>query len=143
MDKELIQKLTQEQPLGAEEALRLDAALEGPEGRSIALAVSNLAEDAPSLAWRSGLNEALSKVSRRRRAVVVLRFGFGATAVAAACFLVATFFQPMQPTAPVGNQSVADNKPEESLEDAILAGHQDAMNQASLGVTVSFGESGS
>ena len=142
MDKELIQKVLTEHPLTAEEALRLDGALEGDAGKWIAHVVSSLPEESLSLTWRSELNERLAKVSRRRRRVVYWRLGFGAAAVAAASILTVMLVQPVQPTG-APRPGIVDTRPEESLEDAILAGHRDAMSQASLGVSVSFNEAGS
>ncbi len=143
MDKDLIRKLTDEQPLTAEESLRLDAALESADSVRFAQSVSRLADETPSLAWRSALNESLSKVSRRRRTGLVLRYGFGATAVAAASFLVVSFIQPFRAEDGGKAPAVVDNRSESSLEDEIVAGHHDAMSRASLGVAVSFNESGS
>ncbi len=141
MDKELFKKLIDEQPLTAEEALRLDGALEG-EGSKMALhAVSALSEDAPSMTWRSSLNQRLSQVSRMRRTAVYWRFGVAASAVAAASVLVVSFIQPFRPET-VENPRIADNN-EPTVEEAILIEQEDAMGQASLGVHISFNETGS
>ena len=141
MDKELFNKLRNEHPLTAEEALRLDEMLEGGGSRLVAQAVSALQDEEPSLTWRSALNERLASVSRSRRTALVWRFGAAATAVAAASFAVLTLVQPRVPEQSQGPRIAENRGP--TLEDTILSEHQDAMGQASLGIHVSFDETGS
>jgi hypothetical protein len=138
MDKELFKKLVGEQALTAEEALRLDEALEVT--RTAKDVVEELPDETPSLSWRSGLNQRLALVSKRRRTVVLLRFGMAATAVAAASLLAITLFQPINKPKPAGAH-YAENEP--SLEETILSGHEEATSQASLGVYVAYDETGS
>jgi hypothetical protein len=145
MDKELIGKLKGEQPLSAEEALRLDSALESERGQMVASIVSGLVDESPSLAWRSSLNERLAKSARKSRAALAWRFGFGATAAAATFVLAVILMQPtsVPDRAAPEPRNTVDNTPKESVEDAILAGHQDVVQQASLGVSVAYNDSGS
>jgi hypothetical protein len=140
MDKELISKLKAEQPLTAEESLRLDTALDSTD--LARRAVSELPDEAPSLAWRSGLNERLVAVSRKRLTHVYWRFGLSAAVCGAATLFVLTvFLKPIgQPQDDGGQVRVAKEK---TVEDAILSEHQDALGEMSLGVHVTFDESGS
>ena len=142
MDKDLIRKLLDEHPLTAEESLRLDGALEGARSQFVAQAVGGLEDETPSLAWRSRLNETLVKASKRRRVAQFWRLGFGATALAAACFMVLTLMNPEVPGETPKSRPVASQPHKESVEDAILSGHQDAINEASLGVNIAYNSSG-
>jgi hypothetical protein len=104
-----------------------------------ARAVCSLEDAAPSLAWRSSLNQRLSQVSKRRRTAVYWRFGAAAGAVAACWALVASVVQPFEaPSQPPTRVAT-----ESSLEEAILTDHENQMGQASVGVHVSFNEAGS
>jgi hypothetical protein len=141
MNRDLFKKLIDEQPLTAEETLRLDGALEGEGSKMARHAVSALDDDAPSMTWRSSLNQRLAQVSRKRRTAVYWRFGVAASAVAAASVLVVSFFQPYRPET-VKSPQIAE-RPELSVEEAILTEHEYQMGQASVGVQVSFNEAGS
>lgn len=140
MNKDLLKKLNGEQPLTAEESLRLDAALETQA--PVASVVAGLPDESPSMSWRSGLNQRLAKVSRTRRAAPVWRLGIAAVGVAAASLLVVSLLQPVPPDNGPVKTTVAESKVKPSLEDAILAEHNDATSQASLGVHVSYRETG-
>jgi hypothetical protein len=143
MDKDMFKKLAAEQPMTAEEALRLDAALEGDTERLSRHAMAALGEDSPSLAWRSSLNQRLSHVSRRRRQAVYWRFGVAVSGVAAATVFVLSFMVPMD-TQERPSPRIADHHRACSLEDAIIGEHESQMGQASLGVmNVSYSETGS
>lgn len=143
MDKDMFKKLAAEQPMTAEETLRLDAALDGDAERLSRHAMASLGEDSPSLAWRSSLNQRLSQVSRRRRQAVYWRFGVAASGVAAATVFVLSFMAPMN-TEERPSPRIADHHRASSLEDAIIGEHESQMGQASLGVmNVSYTESGS
>ncbi|MCH8978937.1 MAG: hypothetical protein IH945_06805 [Armatimonadetes bacterium] len=140
MDKNLIEKIVAESDLSAEESLRLDEALEAKGSAAVARAVRELPDDAPSMAWRSDLNEKLGKASRKQRVLVTWRYGLAVTAGATAMFLFVNFGQPGPVEDPIvrkGTQIVEST----SLEDDILSDHQNAMTQASMGVIVSFDES--
>lgn len=139
MNKDLFKKLVHEQPLTAEEALRLDSALEGEGSKMAQHAVSTLDDDSPSMAWRSSLNQRLTQVSKRRRTAVYWRFGAAASAVAAVSVLVVSFIQPFEAPSQPPTRVAAES----SVEEAILTDHEGQMGQASLGVHVSFNEAGS
>lgn len=138
MDKELFKKIEAENDLSAEESLRLDEALEATGSAAAGRAVHALHDDAPSMAWRSDLNEKLGKASRRQRTLVIWRYGLAVTAGATAMFLVVSFGQPIPrgPT-PVMPPQISDSA---SLEDDIVSDHQNAVTQISMGVIVSFDE---
>jgi hypothetical protein len=140
MNKDLLNKVKVEQPLTAEESLRLDAALEAQE--RVASVVSGLPDEAPSLSWRSELNQRLARVSRTRRAGPVWRFGIAAVGMAAVSLMVISLLQPVPSESGGVKTAVAEGKAKASLEDAILAEHNDATSQASLGVHVSYNEAG-
>lgn len=144
MDKDMFKKLAAEQPMTAEETLRLDAALDGEAGRLSRHAMAALGEDAPSLAWRSELNQKLSHVSRRRRQAVYWRFGVAASGVAAATVFVLSFMAPIDSEQRPSPRIADRHAPATTLEDAIIGEHESQMGQASLGVmNVAFNESGS
>jgi hypothetical protein len=144
MDKDMFNKLAAEQPMTAEEALRLDAALESDSEKLSRHALSALGEDSPSLAWRSALNQRLAHVSRRRRQTVYWRFGVAASGVAAATVFVLSFMMPSPPSERLTPRVVERGAPAASLEDAIIGEHEDQMGQASLGVmNVAFNDTGS
>ena len=138
MDKDLLKKLTSEQALTAEETLRLDRTLDLGEASETARMVSLLPEDAPSMAWRSGLNERLATVSRKRRSALYWRFGTATAAVAACSFLVFSLVRPADHARPIQGGAVVENTKRASLEDAIIGEHETAANEASLGVQISF-----
>ncbi len=140
MDKNLLKKIVAENELSAEESLRLDEALEATGSAAARRAVRALHDDAPSMAWRSDLNEKLGKASRRQRTLVTWRYGLAVTAGATAMFLFVNFWQPGS----IDGSTVIDPRPvaeSASMEDDILSDHQNAMTQASMGVIVSFDES--
>lgn len=140
---DLKRKLMEELPLTAEEALRLDSSLESSAGLSIAKAVAGLPDDAPSLEWRSRLNEKLAKASKRRKAIVFWRVGFGATAAAAVCTVFVLMAQPnVGQDSPIVSPTTVENTPKESVEDAIISEHEGTVTQASLGVSVAFHDIG-
>jgi hypothetical protein len=139
MNKDMFKKLENEQPLTADEALFLDEVLEGESANVSLLAMGGLSEDSPSLAWRSGLNVELAKVSRRRRSLVFLRYGIATGAVAAACASILMLVRPSEQPAPVETRIAQES----TVEDAIFSEHESMMGNASLGVHVSFNDSGS
>ena len=137
MDKKLFNKILADEQLSAEESLRLDEALESKASAAAVSAVRALGDEAPSLAWRSDLNEKLMKGSRRRRTQVMWRYGLAVTAGATAMFLFVNFSQPIPgKTTTFGEPAHVSQAA--SLEDDVLSDHQNAMTQASMGVIVSF-----
>ena len=139
---DLNKKLTEELPLTAEEALRLDGALECARGQFVATLVNGLPDEAPSLEWRSQLNEKLVRGSKRKRTLVYWRLGFGATAAMAVCAALVMMVNPGG-TDPIAPARAVENVPQETVEDAILSGHEEMVQQASLGVSVAYHDSGS
>jgi hypothetical protein len=140
---DLNRKLTEEHPLTAEEALRLDGALESARSQFVATLVSGLPDEAPSLEWRSQLNEKLARCSKRKRTVRYWRFGFGATAAMAVCAALVMMVRPDGGSQPIAPNRAVENVPQETVEDAILSGHEEMVSQASLGVSVAYHDSGS
>jgi len=139
MDKELFKKLIDEKPLTAEEALELDEALESDACEQVAHMVAAQHDDAPSLEWRSELNEKLSSETRKGRKAWF--WGVGAavsTGAAATLMFLAMFNAPISEGPQGGN--VADNTAAQTdtLEDLLIEEHQQAMNQEQLGLYVSF-----
>ena len=115
--------------------------MEATGSASAGRAVRALHDDAPSLARRSDLNEKLTKASRRQRTLLIWRYGLAVTAGATAMFLFVSFGQP----GPIDRQIVDKGNPivdSASLEDDIVSDHQNAMMQGSMGVVVSFDDSG-
>ena len=140
MDKRLFDKILADEQLSAEESLRLDQALELKGSTAAGRAVGELPDEAPSMAWRSDLNEKLSKGSRQHRNLLMWRYGLAVSAGATAMFLIVNFGQPIADNAaPFSDPPLVTDST--TLEDDILSDHQNAMTQISMGVVVSFDES--
>lgn len=139
MDKNLIEKLAREDALTAEEMLRLDRLLDDSGGGPAAW-VGQLPNAEVSLAWRSDLNEKLIRQSQRRRIARVWTFGSSAVAVAASAFALFTVLKPAEVPSPVAVDKPVVSAP--MKDGALVRAHNDAVVQASLGVTLPS-ESGS
>ena len=140
MDRHFEEKALQELPMTVEEALQLDAELEKGASRAVAGLVSQLPDNPPSLAWRSSLNDRLMRLRVVPRPVRVWIAGAAATAAVALCSLL--WFPTLQRGGQADRASVVGDS-QQSLEEAILAEHQDSAGHASLGVYASFAETGS
>jgi len=111
---------------------RIDEQLNSEAQRTVASVVKRLPEDAPSLAWRSALNERIladqSKMQRKRRFWVFARPAMAAIAAAS----LAIAFVAKAP-----NSSVV-LRPSGSMEQALIEAHLDAsqgMDVAGIGLT--------
>lgn len=133
----LHKKLFAESPLSAEESLRLDAALEATQDPSLSSAIRNLGDEEPSLAWRSGLNAKLFAISSKKKARVFWTRLTWATACG--CALVLAFSVRPAPPEKSGHSAIVASG--STVEDAIMADHQDAVSQTSLGIFVGYGDS--
>jgi len=140
MDRNLYQKLSREEALTAEETLRLDAMLE--QSTPAEQWVTQIEDSEMSFAWRSSLNEKLIQRSAKRRQAKF--WSFGSTAVAAAATVFAIFIVQRQSPVetPTTTNNVAISAPGPIREGALVRSHNDAVVQASLGVTMPA-ESGS
>lgn len=139
MDKNLMEKLAREDALTAEEMLRLDRMLDD-SGAGPALWVGQLPDADVSLAWRSDLNEKLIRQSQRRRTARIWTFGSSAVAVAASAFALFTVLRPAEgPVSAIAGEPVVAAP---MTDGALVRAHNDAVVQASLGVTLPS-ESGS
>ncbi len=140
MDQNLYQKLSREDALTAEESLRLDTMLEQTGQADVW--VSQIEEPAMSLAWRSSLNDQLIKRSAMRRQTRFWSFGSTAVAVAASAFalFMVQSKEPINSSAPMSSRPTTNSGP--LAEGALVRAHNDAVVQASLGVTLPS-ESGS
>lgn len=125
MDREWIEKLESEGPLGIEDSLRLDQALEAQQ--PVSRLVAGLPEDVPSLEWRSGLNAALAaRAARPRRLWLGWASGLATTAACAAAILA---FGPKQgPAVPGPSQTEA------SVEEMLMSAHNSTEAQEHLGL---------
>lgn len=134
MNWELKKKLANEQHLSVEEALRLDQALEAES--NVSALMKSLEDEAPSLAWRSALNEKLIASTGRRKRTYAVRWvsGFAATAaVAIFAFVslprvnpIATDYQP---------QNTVKTVKSTGLEESLLTAHMEADIESGLGVS--------
>ncbi len=130
-------KRSDETLLTIEESMRLDAALEATENQIVVKSVKNLSDEEPSLAWRSSLNTRLgSAYTKKRSSTVWMRalWAVGCGCVAWIAFVFVTTVRPEE--RPIREHSVA----QVSVEDAILADHQDAVSQTSLGIYIGYGD---
>lgn len=140
IDQDLMRKLESEQPLTAEETLRLDAMLDDDPG--VSNAVACLPEDEPSLEWRSRLNQELKKHARPHRPAPQARFrwllGGGAAAVAASAAIVAVFVhgmaKPSVPSEASPNAAAVAERGEPTIEEMMIQAHRDSVRPVSLGV---------
>ena len=87
IDRELLKQLAREEQLTAEEAWRLDSALESDESAQIARAVKAMEGAEPSLEWRSALNQKLASTVKTRRTTFWV-MGLSASTAAAAVVAV-------------------------------------------------------
>ena len=141
MDKDMFKKLIEERPLTAEEALALDEVLEGASSRQVAHMVAAQHDEAPSLTWRSKLNQQLSLLSSNKRRTLVWRLSAAvSTGAVAAFFLLAVLNQPVTPVPGITDNGVMEVVSEESTQDeSIMDEHETKMTQVSLGVYGSYG----
>src|SRR5258705_309376 len=86
MNFDLKNKLVEEQPLTSEETLRLDEAIEGQS--AVPSLMAGLQDPAPSMSWRSGLNQRLLLQSGRQRRQARYRWISGFAAAAAVTTVV-------------------------------------------------------
>ncbi|MCH7905129.1 MAG: hypothetical protein IH944_11290 [Armatimonadetes bacterium] len=135
MDEKLLRKLSAEESISAEEALRLDASLESADQLKVRSIVESATSDSiPSLTWRSELNEKLSLVSGRDRRSRVLRFS-SVGAVAAAVVALAFLYGSPRVDSPIGPGPTIVKEPiVASLEDVLLQDQQYAMEDASMDI---------
>lgn len=132
MDRDLLQKMISEQPLTAEESLRLDEALARQDESLLVKSLAAHTNDEPSLAWRSALNSRLGRSAGRARRAKFLGWGAGTAAVAAAALALVTLMTPPAPS-PSLNMARSDKA---SLEELLITEHRDAVTRASLDVPV-------
>lgn len=146
MDKKLWNKLVNEEPLDAAEHIALEQALEAGDESLTAYYLSHVENPAPSLAWRSELNEQLKQIAPQpvRQGWKFWAWGGAITASAAACaFLLTVVMNSQQESAnPVqianntSTTAVVENAPAPQSKDlgtVLISAHQADETQASLG----------
>ena len=130
----MIKKMLDEQPLTVEEALRLDEALENQT--VVSRLMGQLEDGAPSLAWRSALNEKMVAYTGRRKREWTFRWvsGFAATA---AITLVAFFAVPRSQPDPIVFSPIhtMPNSKGPGVEESLLTAHLEADIESGLGVS--------
>ena len=126
-------KLIEEQALTIEESLRLDEALESQT--IVPRLMGRLEDGAPSLAWRSALNEKLLAQTGRRKRVSTFRWVSGFAATTAIC-LVAFIAVPRSQSGPIVDNPVTKvaNSNGGGLEESLLTAHLEADIESGLGV---------
>ncbi len=143
MDKNLWNKLVNEEPLDAAEHIALEQALEAGDESLTAYYLSHVENPAPSLAWRSELNEQLKQIAPKPATPVwrLWAWGGAVAACAAACaFMVTITLNASQLNA---NESMAQsenpgtrvvtNQDPDDLGNVLISAHQADETQASLG----------
>jgi len=107
---------------------RVDRALAGVESAKVAKLVRSLPEDAPSMAWRSHLNERILAAGRKRKArrswarIWMPAAGLGTSAAIAA----SVFFLW------IGGARPVNAVPEQSLEASMVSVHRDDVRFSEL-----------
>lgn len=133
MNWELIKKLQDEQALSVEETLRLDEALE--TSASTAGLLNSLDESAPSLAWRSDLNQKLASVSRKTKRQSSFRWLSGFAAAATLVFVAFLALPKSRPTVnPNRVTSVARKSEATNIEESLVKAHFEADVESGLGM---------
>jgi len=146
MDKKLWIKLVNEEPLDAAEHIALEQALESGDESLTAYYLSHVENPAPSLAWRSELNEQLKQIAPQpvRNGWKLWAWGGAVTASAAACAFLLTITMNSPQDSPVRSDiasnrpttTVVDNSPSHQSKDlgtVLISAHQADETQASLG----------
>ncbi len=135
LDKDLLRKLDEEQPLSVADALRLDEALEADDTRCRGL-LTDCEDAAPSFAWRSELNQRLATTRRAPKLKLLVGWAGGLTAVAASALVLFMNQTPVQN--PSRKQVVANDSnlaAHSSFEDALISSHMQGAAQSSVGAT--------
>lgn len=143
MDKKLWNKLVNEEPLDAAEHIALEQALEAGDESLTAYYLSHVENPAPSLAWRSNLNEQLKQIAPQpvRNGWKLWAWGGAITASAAACAFLLTITMnapqdsPRQPGVVLNppTTTVVENSQTKDLGTVLISAHQADETQASLG----------
>jgi len=143
MDKNLWNKLVNEEPLDAAEHIALEQALEAGDESLAAYYLSHVENPAPSLAWRSELNEQLKQIAPKPATPVwrLWAWGGAVAACAAACAFMVTITlnasqsnanESMAQSANPGTRVVTNQDPDD-LGNVLISAHQADETQASLG----------
>lgn len=131
LEKEILRKMVDEQPLTAAETLRLDQALEADDRSGRVLGA--IEDAAPSYAWRSGLNQRLAATRRAPRVKLFFGWAGGLTAVAASVIaVVMTQHRVIVPT-PHEDQLVAAKPAKSTFEETLLSSHMQGASQSAVG----------
>lgn len=99
MNRDLLNKLKNEQPLDTAERLDLEQALERGEASPAAQWMSQLHDEDPSMAWRSQLNAKLQEIAPAPAKKRFNWFGTSAIAAAGVCAAFALFTLNRTPVA--------------------------------------------
>ncbi|MBX3112687.1 MAG: hypothetical protein KF857_11835 [Fimbriimonadaceae bacterium] len=133
LDKEILRKLREEQPLTAAETLRLDESLEAGASRAHQL-LDGLDDAAPSYAWRSSLNQRLVSTKRHHAPRLKLFIGWagGLTAVAASALAMVMTQNSAKPTPAPDHGPLAKSVTPSSFEETLVSSHLQGANQSSV-----------
>lgn len=133
MNWELIKKLQDGQALSVEETLRLDEALES--SASSAALLHSLGDSAPSLTWRSELNQKLASVSKKSRRQSSFRWLSGFAAAATVVFVgFLAVPKAEQDTNPRQATSMARRSEATNIEESLVKAHFEADVESGLGM---------
>jgi len=138
MNFELKKKLMDEQPLTVEETLRLDQAIEAQN--VVTGLMAGLEDQAPSLAWRSDLNQRLLLQSERHKRRSAFRWfsGFAAAAATVTAFTLFAIPRSVAPVIddkPVVAKQSTPAKDGPSVEESILTAHREADLESGMGIS--------
>jgi hypothetical protein len=128
MNQELMQKMLRDEPLSAEEMALLETALSQSEGLGEVVKAS-VAPEAPSLRWRSDLNEKLIALTPRRAKRFVWLKWAAPTLVAASVgfgFFIAQSPMTTTPNGELGVSELRELASNGSFEAGLVAAHMES-----------------
>lgn len=130
MDRDLIRKLQNDAPLTREEQVELELALEEANRSRLRTYVQDLPEEIPSMAWRSGLNEALQNLSQASKPKRRMGWGWLSASALSLAGAGALMFALLKPS----NEVLGDKT---SVEAALVASHVESVNAIESGAALS------
>ncbi len=132
MNKQILQKIQSGASLSREEQIEFELALEDSNRSQVREWVQGLPDEMPSLAWRSGLNEALQNLSQVQRPKRRLRWAWISASAMSLVGAGALLFVLVRPHAEPSTD------PSSSIEAAIVASHMESVSALESGAPLTL-----